>query len=156
MKIPSWNGPGTKRPGEFKARCRKERWVPLNWLLEQPHEQQPDTTTTQWDRDLKVEVALVQCDFDATDAASYLAHMAEVHNKKPRGPRQLKRGTGHWRAPQLKDEGQPLKPSTKAIAARIETCEGCGLVAEVDETAASVLWWDQHLQMCVERERAAS
>lgn len=138
------------RPGQFKAVCRKEEWVPLADVLTLPREQQPDTTVTRWDKKLRLEVCAARCDFTTDDPSAYLAHMSDVHGKKPRGPRQLKQGTGLWNAPKLRPEGKPwVDPSTRKDHSYTQTCGGCGLVAEVDDRPANVLWWAEHERMCV-------
>jgi hypothetical protein len=147
------------RPGDFRAVCRRKHWVPLHELLALPREEQPDTTTTRWDRKLACEVAEVRCAFDTTDRAVFEQHMRAVHNQKPSGPRQLKQGTGNWRPPRLFEDGQPFRASSKAIAESLRTCSRCGLVAEIVRGApAHELWWAEHERGCAlaTADRAAS
>jgi hypothetical protein len=70
--------PGTRKPGEFKARCRRGEWVPISDI---PAEKQIEgmLKASRWDRRVKAEVTPVQCDFETEDRAAFEAHMAEVH-----------------------------------------------------------------------------
>lgn len=139
------------RPGEFRAVCRKSEWVPLADVLALPTEAQPDTATSRWDHKLRCEVVAVACSFETDDREAYVEHMKTVHNggcKVRLSVAPLKM----WRYPApgmgLKPEGQPFKPSTQALAKDVRTCASCGLVAEVGERAADVLWWAEHERMC--------
>jgi hypothetical protein len=89
--------------------------------------------------------------FDTTDPKAFAVHMAEAHGKKPSGPRQLKQGRGMWNGPRLTVEGKPFDDK-----GALQTCTSCGLVAEVDDRAANVLWWAEHERGCALAQVAAS
>lgn len=136
------------KPGQFKAVCRLGYWTPD---LEALMESGADTTVSKWDRKLERNVFLAQCSEEFTDRTLFDSHMRDVHHKRKSSgdltpwSQDIDRG---WRAPKLKDEGQPFKPSTKDLARDIETCGTCGLVAEVGGRAADVRWWDEHVRGC--------
>lgn len=160
----------TKKPGEFRAVCKKGVWVPVDEILRLPREEQPDTLQTRWDKKLGCEVGILPCRLDTTDRDTYLAHMAGVHpdltgpwTSNSLNPRQYGNETrSHrrpipipvklWKGPRLTDEGTPLKVRDSDV---VKTCGGCGLVAEVDARAANVLWWDEHERMCVAVDETA-
>lgn len=130
----------TKKAGDFRAVCKQGAWLPA-------HRLEPgtdlDALASRWDRKLKENVYIAECALDTADRAEYLAHMADVHGKKPRGPAQLKRGRGMWPAVPRKADEKPF--NTKAD---VETCDGCGLVAEHDGSNATELWWTEHQRGC--------
>lgn len=138
------------KPGVFQAHCRQVVWVPLAELLARPRDEQPDTTTTRWDRKLRCEVAQVQCAFETTDRAAYLAHMKDVHGKRT--------FHGHnapwaktikpWRGPKLEPEGKPWKDPSRSKDPLTVTCTHCGLVAETADTNAFDRWWAEHEAGC--------
>jgi hypothetical protein len=150
------------RPGAFKAYCNLVREVPWDKMTEdlwaianargyarQFRELASGRVDPETRRKGRWVVAFAGCQgFETTDPAAFERHMADVHNRKPAGPRQLKQGTGHWRAPKLADDGQPFKLSTKAVGEYIETCAACGLIAEVTSTHADELWWREHVERC--------
>ncbi len=112
-----------------------------------------------------------RCDFATTDVAELRAHLETVHeNKKRTNERDFRTGKmaerlvrinavlpqrpmhPRWRGPALKDEGQRFKTKVEGV----ETCGTCGLVAEVGNRAADVLWWDEHQRLCVGAESAVA
>lgn len=151
------------RPGAFKATCRKGARLPVHELTEaerlRAEAESADLRDAgrydyvfAWDRKRKVETALIPCSLDTTDRAEYLAHMERFHGRKPRGPAQVRRPKIRSTYPSAApDEGRPFKPSAKAIAETVETCDGCGLVAEVNGTHAAEQWWREHLSLCTAR-----
>lgn len=155
----------TKKPGEFRARCNLKREIAWDVMTEESWALANARGYKRVFRELpslKVDpetrkhgrwvVVFGGCEgFETADAAAFERHMADAHGRKPGGPRQLKRGNGMWKGPRLKDEGQPLKTGVE-----LETCTACGLVAEVSERAADVLWWDEHQRLCAGTESAVA
>lgn len=151
--IKPWSGRGTTKPGEFKAYCKQGRWVPLDEVLSWPREEQPETTTTKWDKALRCEVALVECAFGTTDTEAFTEHMRSVHRRQAvyglseNLAKDVRRG---WRGPRLLKEGRPwVDPSRRKDHSFTQTCGRCGLVAEVGEALADERWWDEHVELCV-------
>lgn len=156
-----------RAPGEFRARCNLRREVPWDqmtgqlWTLANERDytrEFRDVASLRVDRETgrhgRWVVVFAACEgFETTDAAAFERHMAEAHGRKPSGPRQLRLGAGHWRGPRLTKEGTALPP---AAAAQVQTCDGCGLIAEMGDSAAADRWWREHLEHCVERERGAA
>lgn len=146
--------PPTK-PGEFNARCRLKRRVPEERM-----------TPELWDRAVALdytreflemasgrvdkekhrrgrwEIVFQSCDgFETTDRVAFDEHMANLHGRKLSGP---KRRPSMWKPPRLTVDGRPWEDTD----GRTQTCPDCGLVAEVDTTEASALWWREHLKFC--------
>jgi hypothetical protein len=110
-----------------------------------------------------------RCSFSTADVTELRAHLEAVHANKKR-VMALIRGKAaptfvrinsllpqrpmhpKWRGPALKAEGQPFKTKVEGI----ETCGTCGLVAEVGNRAADVLWWDEHQRLCAGAESAVA
>lgn len=150
--------PLTSRPGEFRARCRRPRWVPLadvldTWSAAQRAEQQVDTEKSRWDSKMRCEVVEARCAFETTNPGELERHLRELHGggKRYTVPSMRTR----WHAPKLLPEGRPFE-TTKAIEKGLRTCAGCGLVAEVDFSNASRLWWSEHTSMCVGAQDGAA
>ena len=150
--IKSWSGRGTTEPGEFKAYCRQGRWVPLDEVLAWPHEKQPETAQTRWDKDSACEVALVECDFATTDRDEFEAHVLQLHrNRRVFGyheswTKDVRKG---WRGPRLLAEGKPwVDPSKRRNHSFTQTCGACGLVAEVGDRLSDQRWWSEHVDLC--------
>ena len=158
----------TRRAGEFRARCRQTHWVPLVELLDLD----PETTTSKWDKQQECAVFLVQCDFDTMDRAEFEAHVKDVHGGgsyewdnaslsadvalvKSWSPR-IRIPVKIQRLSRATPSGKPFKPSTRAIERDLRTCSGCGLVAQVDGTNGSKLWWDEHQRGCAVAQQEAS
>lgn len=142
-----------KEPGQFRARCSLRRHVPWDKMTEELWAIANERGYTREFLELasgrvdpekrrkgRWEVVFAACEgFETTSRAEFARHLSELHGRKPSGPRQLKRGAGHWRMPSFK----PLDTTG------LKTCSACGLVAEVDERPGNVLWWAEHEGMCV-------
>lgn len=156
----------TKKAAQFRAVCKLPRWVPLDQL----GDVDPDSTVNRWDRAQNCNVFAVECDFDTTDRAAFEKHMRELHDGglyrwddstlnpevrlvKTYSPR---KPSTRWRIGKGAAEGAPFRPSTKAVEQQVERCNGCGLIAEVDKTEPSQLWWREHEVMCVGAQDVAS
>lgn len=168
----------TKKPGEFRATCRKGAYLPVDQLTleERAWAEAEDAARIErgeygnvfkYDHRLKVETALVECTLDTTDRAELVAHMKRMHggglhrwdngsvdpqvrevrNYSPRMQLPVKL----WKPTRLTEDGKPW-PATHD---RTKTCDDCGLVAEVDGTNASDLWWREHQEFCAERQAAS-
>jgi len=145
------------RPGDFRAVCKKPRWVPLSVVQALPDDEQPKDLTTKWDPKLHCEVAAVRCSLDTTDRAEFERHMKEVHGVQL--SRELNHQRGHtgfsskrWKAPRLTETGKPW--TEKEAAGRTRTCPACGLVDEI--TTGSYREWSAHLSACEQTARVAS
>lgn len=141
------------KPGMFKAVCKLGFWTPdLAGLILTG----APTTVSKWDKKQGCNVFQAQCSVEFTDRGLFDAHMREVHGKKKSSgdlapwSQSIKRG---WKAPKLKDEGQPFKVSTPSMATDLKKCASCGLVAEVDDRAVNVRWWDEHENLCAGAEQ---
>lgn len=151
------------RPLKFHATCRLKVDKPLGALCDDDRAvMEAKDIRSRWDRRRTLEVVAIPCDFETHDAAEFEEHMLEVHGRKP-ARNQIWRGSTNpapllvppvkmWQGPRPAPEGTPFKASTKDTAERVKTCSGCGLVAEVSGDTSSVLWWDEHLRMCVDRK----
>lgn len=156
------------KPGAFRARCRKARWVPLDEVLTLSRDEQPDVIPSRWDHKLMCNVAEVRCKFDTDDRAAYVDHLKSTHPEL-KGPWESNsldprtygnKAQSHrlpipipvklWKGPRLKADGQPFDDTG------MRSCSACGLVAEVDERAANVLWWTEHERMCTGTESAVA
>lgn len=162
---------GTTTPGQFRARCAQGAWLPVDEITEeermaaeaedaQRRAEGKHSDVFKWDREKNVETAHVHCDLDTTDRDEYVAHMERVHGRTTRNWAPSKvTGNGRlaasvltpWEAPRLYENGAPLKVRTKQDAARVRTCEHCGLVAEVGDRHAGHQWWNEHTSFCTER-----
>lgn len=157
MKFKPWHGRGTTKPGEFRAYCRKGRWVELHDLVGMD----PDTLVSRWDPNARANVFAVPCNVEFDDRKAFERHMAEGHGVKPGtghragshingrhgtkpAPEVKPLGKGMWTGPRLTATGTSLTDNRNET----QTCPDCGLVAEVDDRAANVLWWDEHLRGC--------
>ena len=154
MRTPMIDG---KAPGQFRARCHLTKAHPITDL---PHYLRREYEVKGWKkatrsvydrkrrRDVTVECFLEPlCDgFETDDPAVYAEHMTKFHRKHQVNgewetfSRSVRAG---WRSPRLKPDGQLVK----ALEA-LSTCPTCGLVAEVDDRAPNVLWWDEHQRGC--------
>ena len=128
--------------GAEAVEAYREEWARLDKALEPWSERNKDG---EWGRH-------VQCSFDTTDRAAYDDHMRSVHGKcnvsGRNGPWAKTIKAGAYR-PRLTDEGKPWKdPSKRKGKPLTQTCPTCGLIAEVDDRAANVLWWDEHTRGC--------
>lgn len=148
----------TSRPGEFRARCRRSRWVPLadvldTWSAEQRAEQQVDTEKSRWDSKMRCEVVAARCAFETADPAELERHLQNLHGGGMRYtvPSMRRR----WSAPKLLPEGRSFE-TTKAIEKGLRTCAGCGLIAEHTPTQQFELWWCEHTSMCVSVQDGAA
>lgn len=93
---------------------------------------------------------------ETDDPAVFEAHMKEHHPERFRYARGanstlVARVSTKWRVPKAQPEGTPVKTD-----ADLKTCPACGLVAEVGDRAADVLWWDEHTRMCAGTEAGAA
>lgn len=151
---------------KFHARCRfVERMTAEQMTPDQYAAQVAAGVASSWDRKLKAEVWRVQCDETFDDTAAFDRHMAEQHPKRGRiyeSPNEEFRYLRNhklplpipvqtWKGPRLTDAGKPLVTRPGLT----QTCPSCELVAEVDDRAANVLWWDEHRRGC-EIAKAAS
>lgn len=150
----------TSKPGQFRATCRRSSWVleqhvPQGWDL--------DTITSKWDKKQEAAVFLVPCTLDTTDRAEFEEHMrhkhdggiyrwdggglepnpAETRNYNPRMAMPVRKA----KLPRATSEGKPFK-TLKFIQRDLRTCTDCGLVAEIDGSNATELWWTEHQRGC--------
>jgi hypothetical protein len=95
---------------------------------------------------------------ETTDPEVYVAHMLEHHGKKPTvnvWPSDsnldlFRRADGKRRGPRLTADGTSLKTSeSTSMIGEIRSCPRCGLIAEVGLFSAQLLWWTEHLELCV-------
>ena len=151
------------KPLKFHATCRSGYWAPFHTLT--PGRQAAidamprPASYLRWNKKLALQEGLVLCQFETDDTTALEAHMREVHGKRPLTPTRAgeqaalkKLSAWPGRVSGLTDEGRPFE-TTKALAKELETCDGCGLVAEIRGGVGSVTywWWQEHLNMCVER-----
>lgn len=158
-----------RKPGDFRATCKLKHPVRYDQV---PDEIKPlvdagiltpGRVKSRWDKKLGNVVDLA-CSFETTDTVEFERHMLEVHGKKPTlvpNPADStqaisNRARGKWRGPKAQPEGTPVKPKDRESAKRLRDCLRCGLVAEVGELAADVLWWTEHERMCVGAEAGAA
>lgn len=172
----AWPAPRTRKPGEFRASCRKGAYLPVHQLTEAERVWAEDEDARRraeglyggvfkYDRRLKLETALVRCELDTTDPAELEAHLNRVHGGglyrwDAGGLRPTDRTVKNyapkmaipvkpWKAPKLTEEGKPWPENDD----RTQSCP-CGLVAEVGDLHADRLWWDEHINFCTERGAA--
>lgn len=162
------------RPGMFKAHCRTVTTHRLDSLTEAELDRirlDDGGVLSRWDRKLGGEVVQVPCALVTTDRAEFEQHMKDHHSgalnalydgaRPPGGyPAEIKTHQAvlpvkPWRPPSLKPEGRPFA-TTKTIAADLETCPTCGLVAQVIPTQESQLWWREHRKGCALATEAAA
>lgn len=152
----------TSKPGEFRARCNLNSEISWDKMTEESWAIANERGYKREFREvpsLKVDpetrkhgrwvVVFGGCEgFETTDRAAFEQHMADAHGHKPNGPRQLKLGQGMWRTP----------PARALDLSGLQTCERCGLVAEISEidTLANRRWWDEHLAKCAGDQAGAA
>jgi hypothetical protein len=135
------------KPGDFAARCRQAYWTPD---LAEAMASGIETTVSKWDKKAGCNVFQAQCSLDTTDRTEFERHMRERHGKRKRTgdltpwSQNIKRG---WKGPTLTEDGLPWV-DVKGVT---ETCAGCGLVMEIDNTHASELYVREHTALCTER-----
>lgn len=148
-----------KAPGQFRARCRLTKPHPVKDLPEYLRREYaekgwPKGTREIYSRKTRREVS-TECfleplceGFETSDPAAFDAHMKTAHGKgEVKGYAEswllgIRKG---WRPPRLSVEGKPL---VKAAAEITRACPFCGLIAEVSDRAADLLWWDEHERGC--------
>lgn len=120
--------------------------------------------TSTWDKKLVANVIALSCSFTTSSKAEFEDHMAGVHGRTTRtweastltstGRRcqSVKRGVTKTKRP---DEGQPFKPSVKAIAQDLVTCGHCGLVIERID-AEGERFAREHLAQCATASAGAA
>lgn len=158
MRTPLIDG---KAPGQFRARCTLTvAKLDAKLTVDERHEAKEKGYRRSYDRDSRNKVRwfvhFPQCGgFETDDPAAFVEHMRTVHGKKEvkgeaeawaQGIRKM------WRGPRLTIEGKPLQDK----GGLTKTCGSCGLVAEVDDRAANVLWWDEHVRGCAIAQSVAS
>lgn len=153
------------RPGDFRALCRMRDRVPEQLMTEAQwavaravgfERVFRDMSSGRIDKEAgrrgRWEIAYLSCGgLDTTDRAAFESHMAETHGRKPStwttgNARGWRPSSGMWNGPRLTAEGKPWEDRS----GRTDTCPDCGLVAEVDKSAASELWWREHLDLCID------
>lgn len=143
------------RPGTFRATCTLALPQPYADLTPAQLERaEVEHWTTFWDKTTETSNVYVPCHFDTTDRRAYAEHM-KAHKKRAytgeTWPWARSIGRPWTNGLGLKPEGKPFKASTKALAAAVETCPHCGLIAEVGGEStreADLLWWREHLHGC--------
>lgn len=155
--------------GHFEASCRLGEWLPLDKATNEQRahaEQMAGGNWFRWDKELGAELVRVECAFHTADRAEFEAHMADVHGRKMKGPRQLTKPRIRKGPPVAGPaEGREFKPSSKALAQTVDTCPRCGLVAEIRGGGlpgfirpGAELWWREHVERCagIQTEAVAS
>lgn len=154
------------KPLRFHARCSLRRFVRWDrmtdelWVLanERGYERKfREVSSERVDKETRKhgrwEVVFAACDgFETEDPAAFEQHMADLHDggRRLTSPVMITPGR-MWKGPKA-----PAEQRTIVTQSDVETCEGCGLIAEHDGSTATELWWTEHQRGCAIVQRAAS
>lgn len=163
----------TSKAGEFRAVCRLKRRVRWDRMTEElwvianergyvrefveVESERKDKETGKHGRWL---VAFAACEgFETTDRVAFERHIAEVHDGGPMrwdsgglvptysttktySPR-MTIPVRMWKGPKAPTEQRPLVTKVD-----VEQCGSCGLVADLNGSQATELWWSEHQRGC--------
>lgn len=148
----------TKNAGEFKGRCnlrRRVRWDRMTeelWVIANErgyervfHEVESERRDKETGKHGRWMVVFAACGgLETDDAAAFEAHITELHDggRKLSSPVMITPGR-MWKGPKA-----PVEHRALVTKAEVEVCDRCGLVAEVDGSNASDLWWTEHQRGC--------
>lgn len=154
------------KPLKFHARCNLRRFVRWDRMTEELWTLANERGYTREFREVASErvdketrkhgrwgVVFAVCGgFETEDPAAFEQHMIELHGggHKLSSPVMVTPGR-MWKGPKA-----PPEQRTITTQADVETCDDCGLVAEVDGSQAAELWWTEHQRGCALAQRAAS